>query len=114
MYIPIALIILFLFFPDLAVLCGILALIFMFPQISISVIIIIFLLSAFGKFIDFTEKTKTIERIINIIKKIFYLNINIKAAKWKQCLILFAWWLFLSIFLTTSSLILNIVADGYF
>lgn len=96
MSIPVVLLILFIFSPDLAIICGALVLSFMFPIIPISIIMLLLTLSAFGAVFDYIDETNAVKRISLIIKKCFFLNIDKKQASFKQILMLIAWWIFIS------------------
>ena len=114
MYIPIGFIILFLFAPDLAIICGIIALAFMFPQISIPIAIFLFILYCINNIPDkpkeqantTTEKEikedinkQTKNEIPDLFKKIFFWNIDPKKPKWYQVCILVPYWILLIIIL---------------
>lgn len=110
MYIPIGFIILFLFAPNLAILCGIVALAFMYPQVSIPITVVLFILYCFSLLVSSSAgtshnetnketKRQTENEIPSSIKKYFFWNIDPKTAKWYQVFLLVPYWILLLIIL---------------
>ena len=111
MFIPIGFIILFLFAPNLAILCGIVALAFMFPAIPIFIVLLILTLFTLGKFYDYIDEKinkndNNIKTTPTWIKKILLWNVDPKTAKWHQVFLLITWWILLLIIFGVSLVLL--------
>lgn len=103
MFIPIGFIILFLIAPDLAILCGIVALAFMFPMVSIPIVIFFFIIYCINSISEKINKNgKNIKTTHTWIKKILLWNVDPKTAKWHQVFLLITWWILLLIIFGVS------------
>lgn len=104
MFIPIGFIILFLIAPDLATLCGIVALAFMFPMVSIPIVIFFFIIYCINSISEKINKEKdsSYKTIHTRIKKILLWNVDPKTAKWHQVFLLITWWILLLIIFGVS------------
>lgn len=107
MFIPIGFIILFLFAPDLAILCGIVALAFMFPIVSIPIVIFFFIIYFINSISEKINKNdNNIKTTPTWIKKILLWNVDPKTAKWHQVFLLITWWILLLIIFGVSLVLL--------
>ena len=107
MYIPIGFIILFFIAPDLAKLCGILVLAFMFPIVSIPIVIFFFIIYFINSISEKINKNdNNIKTTPTWIKKILLWNVDPKTAKWHQVFLLITWWILLLIIFGVSLVLL--------